>query len=80
MYQSCFKRLLDLILSLAACVILAIPMGIIAIWIKMDSPGPVFFRQRQKTLSLNILVKLAMPTLFRRGSRPFQSRVDSSKV
>ena len=47
MYQSCFKRLLDLILSLAACVILAIPMGIIAIWIKMDSPGPVFFRQRR---------------------------------
>lgn len=47
MYQSCFKRLLDLILSLAACVILAIPMGIIAIWIKIDSPGPVFFRQRR---------------------------------
>lgn len=47
MYQSCFKRLLDLILSLAACVILAVPMGIIAIWIKMDSPGPVFFRQRR---------------------------------
>ncbi|MCI7793562.1 sugar transferase, partial [bacterium] len=22
-------------------------MGIIAIWIKMDSPGPVFFRQRR---------------------------------
>lgn len=30
MYESCIKRLLDLILSLAACVVLAIPMGIIA--------------------------------------------------
>ena len=43
MYESCIKRLLDLILSLAACVVLAIPMGIIALWIKKDSPGPVFF-------------------------------------
>ena len=31
MYESCIKRLLDLILSLAACVVLAIPMGIIAL-------------------------------------------------
>lgn len=34
MYESYIKRLLDLILSLAACVVLAIPMGIIALWIK----------------------------------------------
>ena len=33
MYESYIKRLLDLILSLAACVVLAIPMGIIALWI-----------------------------------------------
>ena len=47
MYESYIKRLLDLILSLAACVVLAIPMGIIALWIKKDSPGPVFFKQRR---------------------------------
>ena len=47
MYESSIKRLLDLILSLAACVVLAIPMGIIALWIKKDSPGPVFFKQRR---------------------------------
>ena len=47
MYESCIKRLLDLILSLAACVVLAIPMGINALWIKKDSPGPVFFKQRR---------------------------------
>ena len=47
MYESCIKRLLDLILSLAACVVLAIPMGIIALWIKKDSPGPVFFKQKR---------------------------------
>lgn len=32
---------------MAACVVLAIPMGIIALWIKKDSPGPVFFKQRR---------------------------------
>lgn len=47
MYQRYVKRVLDFVLSLAAAVVLAIPMGIIAVWIKCDSPGPVFFRQRR---------------------------------
>ncbi len=47
MYQAFFKRFLDLVLSLLACVVLALPMGAIAVWIKLDSPGPVFFRQRR---------------------------------
>ena len=47
MYQLFFKRLLDILLSLAACVVLALPMGAIAVWIKLDSPGPVLFRQRR---------------------------------
>ena len=47
MYQRYVKRILDFILSLAATVVLAIPMGIIALWIKKDSPGPVFFKQRR---------------------------------
>ena len=47
MYQRYVKRILDFILSLAATIVLAIPMGIIALWIKKDSPGPVFFKQRR---------------------------------
>lgn len=47
MYQAWVKRFLDIVLSLIACVVLAIPMGIIALWVKADSPGPVFFRQRR---------------------------------
>lgn len=45
MYQRYIKRLLDFVLSLAAAIVLAIPMAVIALWIKADSPGPVFFRQ-----------------------------------
>lgn len=47
MYRNYIKRLLDLLLSAIAAVILAIPMAILAIWIKIDSPGPVFFKQRR---------------------------------
>lgn len=45
MYRHCIKRILDIILSLFGIVILAIPMLIIAIIIKIDSPGPAIFRQ-----------------------------------
>ena len=47
MYQTCVKRILDFLLSLIGVIVLAIPMGLIALWIKIDSPGPVLFRQRR---------------------------------
>lgn len=47
MYKSFFKRLIDLILSAGALIVLAIPMLIIAIAIKLDSKGPVFFKQKR---------------------------------
>ena len=47
MYQKYFKRLLDVILSAAALVVLCVPMALIALWIKLDSPGPVLFKQRR---------------------------------
>ena len=47
MYRNYIKRLLDLLLSAVAAVALAIPMAILAIWIKIDSPGPVLFKQRR---------------------------------
>lgn len=47
MYRNYIKRLLDLLLSAVAAVVLAIPMAILAIWIEIDSPGPVFFKQRR---------------------------------
>ena len=47
MYRNCFKRLIDLALSFLALVILAIPMLIFAILIKLDSRGPVLFWQKR---------------------------------
>lgn len=47
MYQRCFKRLLDIVLSSLGIVVLALPMLVIAAAIAVDDPGPVFFRQRR---------------------------------
>lgn len=45
------KRLFDIVSSACALVVLAIPMVIIAVAIKLDSEGPVFYRQER--LGLN---------------------------
>lgn len=47
MYKHFIKRLLDLVLSILGIIVLCIPMLIIAVIIKIDSPGPVFFKQRR---------------------------------
>lgn len=41
------KRMIDFILSLIAIIILSPIFLVLAIWIKMDSPGPVFFKQKR---------------------------------
>lgn len=41
------KAAMDFVISLVALVVLAIPMGILAVIIKLDDRGPVFFRQKR---------------------------------
>ena len=43
------KRMMDLIGGVILLIILAIPMAVIAVMIKMDSEGPVFYRQERVT-------------------------------
>ncbi len=47
MYERWIKRLLDVVLSLCALAVLSPVMLIVAILIKLDSPGPVFFKQKR---------------------------------
>lgn len=47
--QLVLKRVFDLVVSIILLVILAFPMGVIAILIKRDSEGSVFFRQERVT-------------------------------
>lgn len=43
------KRAFDLVAGSIMFIILAIPMAVLAVWIKLDSPGPVFYRQERIT-------------------------------
>lgn len=47
MYRKFFKRIIDIILSLFALIVLAIPMLILALIVKLDSKGPVLFWQKR---------------------------------
>lgn len=45
MYRHFFKRLIDSILAICGLIVFCIPMVIISICIKLDSKGPVLFKQ-----------------------------------
>lgn len=47
MYRRCFKRFFDILLSSAAIIILLPAMVILALIIKIDSPGPIMFKQKR---------------------------------
>ena len=47
MYRHFFKRIIDCTLSILGLIVFGIPMLIIAICIKCDSKGPVFFKQER---------------------------------
>ena len=47
MYARIGKRLLDIMLSLLGLVVLAIPMLIVALLIRIEDPGPAIFRQKR---------------------------------
>ena len=47
MYQHFFKRLIDLVLSTLGILVLCLPMLLIALAIKLDSRGPVLFKQKR---------------------------------
>lgn len=46
-YRDYIKRILDLIIAIPVCIVSFIPMIIIGIAVKLDSPGPVLFKQER---------------------------------
>lgn len=45
MYRRFFKRVLDIVLSFLGLLVLAPVLLLISVWIKLDSKGPLFFKQ-----------------------------------
>lgn len=47
MYRRFFKRFFDVLISLIGITVALIPMALIAVAVKFESEGPVFFRQKR---------------------------------
>lgn len=47
MYKNCIKRIIDIVLSSIGLIVLALPMAVIAVIVKLDSRGPVLFWQKR---------------------------------
>lgn len=45
LYRDYIKRIIDLIIAVPVLIVAAIPMAIVALAVKLDSPGPVLFKQ-----------------------------------
>ena len=53
MYKHFFKRLIDIVLSLIGITILIVPLLILVIAIKLDSKGPILFKQKRVGIKKN---------------------------
>ncbi len=47
MYKSFLKRTMDIVLSGIGLIVLAIPMAVVAVAIKIEDPGPALFKQKR---------------------------------
>ena len=47
MYKRVIKRMIDIVLSLAGLLLLWLPMLIVALIVRLESPGPALFRQQR---------------------------------
>lgn len=76
------KRLEDVLLAGAILVIVAIPLVLIAIGVKLSSPGPVLFRQHRYGLRGNRIEvwKFRTMTVCENGDEVVQARRDDRRV
>ena len=68
-FNSVLKRSIDIGLSAAALLALAIPFGIIALLIRITSPGPVFYRQERMGLDGKSFVIYKFRSMFHEAER-----------
>ena len=63
-FNSAVKRLMDLALSTASLLVLALPFAVIAAAIRFTSPGPVFYRQERMGLDGRPFTVLKFRSMF----------------
>ncbi len=69
-WRGAVKRGEDLLLTTCALLLAAVPMGLIALAIRLDSPGPVLFRQRRTGLDNQDFEILKFRTMYHHAADP----------
>ncbi len=64
------KRGEDLLLGALLLLLFLLPMLALALWIRLDSPGPALFRQRRIGLNGRVFQVLKFRTMYREFSQP----------
>jgi Undecaprenyl-phosphate glucose phosphotransferase len=81
-FNALVKRGLDVVLSAAALLTLAIPFGIIAVLVKWTSPGPVFYKQERMGLDGKSFTVFKFRSMFHEAERdtgPVWARADDPR-
>ena len=80
--NSAIKRLIDICCSIAALVVLALPMAAIALLIRLTSPGPALYRQERMGLDGRPFVTLKFRSMYddaERHTGPIFTRKDDPR-
>ncbi len=73
-FNRILKRMMDIVLSFILIVVLLPLLIIVCIIIKIDSPGPIFFRQKRVGIDRNIFILYKFRSM-RQGNKEDESRL-----
>ena len=63
-YQRFFKRVLDILCAATGILVLSPLLLVLAVWVKVDSPGPVLFRQKRVGKNKQLFCILKFRTMY----------------
>src|ERR1700679_1530059 len=80
--QQALKRLLDLAIALPALLLIAPLLAAIALWVRLDSRGPVLFRQTRSGLRGRpfTILKFRTMTVLENGATVVQATHDDPRI
>ena len=79
MYKSVVKRVLDFLLALAGTIVLSPLLLVLAAWVKLDSKGPVFFRQKRVGRDKRLFSILKFRSMYADTPHQYPGRADERR-
>jgi len=80
-YRDCLKRVIDLVITVPVLILALIPMLIVALLVRIDSPGPILFKQERIGKNGKVFKMLKFRSMFvnseHTGSGVYSGKNDS---